>query len=482
MSSSDRVDSCLRKIRLREIMWMIFAVLLLAGEFVEAGEKPNIILLMTDDLGYGDTGFNGNTIIKTPHLDALAARGTVLTNFHSGGSVCSPTRGTCLTGRHHDRYGIWDANAGHLPTEEITLAEVLKAEGYRTGHFGKWHLGTLDKQKSSKGAKRNPELHYSPPALHGYDRSFVTESAVCTWDPGYGARAKNNPFYDDGVAVDPKDPESNLRGGDARVLMDRAIPFIESSINDETPFFAVIWFHAPHEDVEAGPEYLAMYADQPEEARHYYGCITELDEQVGRLVEVLHDRGVTENTMIWFTSDNGPEGVKVGQGRGYGTTGGLRGRKRALYEGGVRVPSFVVWPVVVASGEKCDGLMSTLDYFPTISQIAGVQHPVVRHLDGENVLGMLTGRELKRGRPIPFHYHDNYAMVSEDFKYMYHSKTDHAELYGRGDDWAEANDVSGQFPDVVESMRAALFEWQASARESHAGGDYGDESYRSAGP
>ncbi|HIG27373.1 MAG TPA: hypothetical protein EYQ50_06090 [Verrucomicrobiales bacterium] len=178
------------------------------------GSRPNIILMMADDLGYGDTGFNGNTIIKTQHLDRMAQDGVKLTHFYAGNSVCSPTRGTCLTGRHHHRYGIWTANKGHLPKQEITLARMLKEQGYATGH-----LGTLDKVISAKDANRKPEANFAPPWQRDYDRSFVTESAVNTWNPGSGSRSKDNPFYDDG-----KDSWPILAGKTDQ--HDKAIPFV----------------------------------------------------------------------------------------------------------------------------------------------------------------------------------------------------------------------------------------------------------------
>ena len=147
--------------------------------------SPNIILMMCDDLGYGDVGFNGNEIIKTPNLDKLASHGIRFTRFYAGGPVCSPTRGTCLTGRHYFRYGITHANRGHLPAQEMTLARMLKAFGYATGHFGKWHLGTLDPNYSGK-PNRNPARNYAPPWERDYDASFATEYAVPTWDPAVG--------------------------------------------------------------------------------------------------------------------------------------------------------------------------------------------------------------------------------------------------------------------------------------------------------
>ena len=147
-------------------------------------DRPNIVLLMCDDLGYGDVGFNGNRIIHTPHLNDMRAEGARFTRFCAGGPVCSPTRGTCLTGRHYSRYGVTHANAGRLPTEEITLARVCQEHGYRTGHFGKWHLGTMT--TSTRDSNRSGPEHadeYSPPWIHGFDACFSTEAKVPTWDP-----------------------------------------------------------------------------------------------------------------------------------------------------------------------------------------------------------------------------------------------------------------------------------------------------------
>ena len=146
--------------------YLSFVLFLLSTLIGFSQDQPNIILIMADDLGYGDVGFNGNSIIKTPHMDALAHDGLIFTNFYAGGPVCSPTRGTVLTGRHYSRYGIFSANVGHLPKEEITLQQLLKQEGYITGHFGKWHLGTLNKEISAKGKKRKPIENYAPPWDH----------------------------------------------------------------------------------------------------------------------------------------------------------------------------------------------------------------------------------------------------------------------------------------------------------------------------
>ncbi|MBK1879722.1 sulfatase-like hydrolase/transferase [Pelagicoccus mobilis] len=426
---------------------------------------------MADDLGYGDTGFNGNTLINTQHMDRLAERGVVLTHFYSGNSVCSPTRATCLTGRHHDRMGIWTANAGHLPNEEITLARMLKEKGYATGHFGKWHLGTLSKTESSKGAKRKPALNFAPPWLRDYDASFVTESAVSTWDPGLGKRAIGNPFYENGVAVDGED--ESLRGGAARVVVDRMVPFIEDAAEEGKPFFTVCWFHAPHEDIAAGPEYLKMYEGHAEGA-HYYGCITEMDEQVGRIVDTLEKTGQFENTLIFFCSDNGPEG-KEAKGRRMGVTDGLRGRKRALHDGGVRVPAFAVWPGKIEAGTRNDSILTTLDYFPTIADIVGYEMPDDRPIDGENVLDILQGEREWRSKSIPFRFSSkNSSIIRGKYKLLL---PEH-ELYDLSKDRAERKNLANMKPELVSEMKKELASFFESVEKSHAGGDYLGDSYK----
>ncbi|MCA9271088.1 MAG: sulfatase-like hydrolase/transferase, partial [Planctomycetales bacterium] len=252
---------------------------------------------MADDLGWGDVGFNGNQVIQTPSLDKLSHEGLRLTRFYSAAPVCSPTRGSCLTGRHPYRYGIFFANVGHMRQQELTLAELLREHGYATGHFGKWHLGTLTTEiaDANRGGPKNKE-HFSPPWENGFDTCFSTESKVPTWDPmrkpARGAGSAGWDALDDDAPSLPygtrywtngKEVTDNLRGDDSRVVMDRALPFMQQAARAGKPFFAVIWFHAPHLPVVAGPEYAKIYAKHDSHRRNYFGCITALDEQVGRL-------------------------------------------------------------------------------------------------------------------------------------------------------------------------------------------------------
>ncbi len=435
---------------------------------------PNIVLIMADDLGYGDTGFNGNQTIKTPSLDLMAQQGVIMTNFHAGGPVCSPTRGTYLTGRHYFRYGIYTANVGHLPKQEITIAEILKAKGYNTGHFGKWHLGTLSETVSAKGPKRQPKENYSPPSWHGYDTSFVTESAVSTWDPAIGSRAIDNPFYLDGVALEPTDP--TLQGGASKVVMDRALAHIKQSVSQHKPFFSVIWFHAPHKPVVAGPQYFKMYQGHGE-AAHYYGAITEMDDQIGRLRDTLKTLGVNDNTLITFTSDNGPEGKKQSPVNA-GSTKGLKGRKRSLYEGGVRVPTLALWPSHIKAGSIITEPTSTLDYLPTIAQLVDYKMPDNRPIDGSSLLPLFEQKPFKRVQPIPFRTKKVFGLIDGKYKLIRRNKSrPRLQLFDLENDPHEQYDISAANPERVSAMYKTFLMFNQSAKNSQQGGDYADDYF-----
>ena len=333
------------KLPLRSLYAVCTLSVLAFGSFAHAENgRPNVILVMADDLGWGDVGFNGNTVIKTPNLDAMAKNGLRFERFYAQAPVCSPTRGSVLTGRHPYRYGIFSANVGHMRPKELTLAEALKANGYTTGHFGKWHVGTLTKTvpDANRGGPKGA-AHFAPPSAHGFDQNFSTESKVPTWDPlvkpKVGARRTWwDPVKDPGNGVSygtaywskGKRVTENCSGDDSRVIMDRAIPFIRTAVKRKKPFFTIIWFHAPHLPVVAGPKYTAMYPGKGKYTQHYYGCITALDEQVGRLRAELRKLKVAQNTLVCFCSDNGPEGKA---GKAPGTAAHLRGRKRDLFRG-----------------------------------------------------------------------------------------------------------------------------------------------------
>jgi len=434
--------------------------------------RPNIILLMADDLGWGDTGFNGNSAILTPHLDAMAAGGIQFSRFYAGAPVCSPTRGSAITGRHPFRYGVFYANEGHLKDEELTLAEALQTLGYNTGHFGKWHLGTLTTEilDSNRGGPGS-EDEYSPPWDNGFDVCFSTEAKVPTWDPMVDPVTSEE--FGTRYWVGPGQYETeNLEGDDSRVIMDRVLPFVEQNLDDSTPFLAVVWFHTPHKPVVAGPEHRAIYAAFSEDEQHYYGCITAMDEQIGRLRDTLSQNSAAQDTLLLFCSDNGPEGDGLTD-RTRGSTGPFRGRKRSLLEGGIRVPGVVEWPGHIAQGRIEDTACTTSDFMPTILALLGSEIPdQPLPVDGINILPIIEGQVDQRAVPIAFESDNAKALIDGAYKILTEDGGATFVLYDLVNDPGETTDLANDLPAVVDAMREVLQTWEASCDASLIGADY----------
>lgn len=451
-------------------------------------QKPNIILIMVDDLGWGDVGFNGNQKIKTPNLDKLASKGFRLSRFYSAAPVCSPTRASCLTGRNPNRMGIPGANSGHMLKEEIGLAEVLKAMGYRTGHFGKWHLGTLTTQmKDANRGKAGDSTHYSIPSMHGYDAYFCTESKVPTYDPlikplEFDTAKGESLRYGWAAALEAKKEVEEygtwywsgieervlkeMEGENTRIIMDQVLQFLKR--NQKTPFFTTIWPHTPHLPVVAAKKYRDMYAGLSHEEQLYYGSITAMDEQIGRLWNYLAENGEAENTMIWFCSDNGPEN------RTPGSAAHFRGRKRSLYEGGLRVPAFMLWPEKFDQGKELDFPMYTSDYLPTILDFLEVEEKIHDYpLDGISLRYVFEGKKNKRQAGMGFmHRNGAKSWVNQQYKLISPKKDAAFELYDLLTDPSEENNLASQFPAILSELKRELEEWSASVERSNEGADY----------
>lgn len=463
--------------------------------------RPNIVLLMADDQGWGDVGFRSGAIARTPNLDAMAANGLRLESFHAAAPVCSPTRGSVLTGRHPLRYGVVAANRGHLPHEEITAAEILREAGYSTGFFGKWHLGTLttEVRDSNRGGPGSVE-HYSPPWEHGFDVVFATEAAVPTYDPM--SRPEEGGAWWNPI-VDPNSARpfgtaywsekghritENLEGDDSKIITNHAIRFIERSAAANQAFFVVIWFHAPHPPVVADAAHRKPYDQLPGRAQAHFGSIGALDDQVGRLRERLRSLDIESDTLLWYTSDNGPEGPDEQLATSPGRTGGLRGRKRSLYEGGIRVPTVVEWPGHIASQAMSrEGAVSS-DILPTLLDLLGVRMPDDRPLDGVSLLPIFKGQRLRRGEPIAFEYEEQVALIDGDYKGIRGGRDPTTwsgtlrgeapavdlefELYNLTTDSAESVDLASQQPQRAQRMVEHVRRWRASVQRSRAGRDY----------
>ena len=428
--------------------------------------RANVILVMADDMGWGDLGEGQTTL--TPQLDTMAANGLSFTRFYAAAPVCSPTRGSVLTGRHPSRYGITGANTGHMPADEHTLAEYLHEAGYATGHFGKWHLGTLttEKKDSNRGRKGKTK-HYAPPWEHGFKVCFSTEAKVPTLDPMVDP--KSGGVYGTAYWTGPKEEVlDDLKGDDSALIMDRALAFIAEVSDAGQPFFAVVWFHAPHRPVVASEEHLARHPDWKGEAQHYRGCLSAMDDQIGRLRAALREHEIADETMLWFCSDNGPEG----KNETLGTTCGLRGRKRSLHEGGVRVPGILEWPERVSAGTVTDVPAVTSDYLPTILGALGIELRDERPMDGLDLRAQLWGEDQERSRGIGFCSAKEQTWIHGNYKIHVRGKGEPVRLYDLRSDPGERDDLAQEDAERAERMRAALAAWSASCALSAAGDDY----------
>jgi arylsulfatase A-like enzyme len=437
-------------------------------------ERPNIILCMSDDQGWGDVGYNGHPVLRTPHLDRMSKEGIRFDRFYSTTPICSPTRSACLTGRHPYRYGIRFANIGRLGKEEITLPEVLRVQGYRTGHFGKWHLGSLTtKIKDGHRGRPGNEAVYSPPWENGYDECFVAESGVHTYHHE-GVYEEFGTHY--WAGPNQTVPADEVSGDDSTLMMDRALTFMEKAAEADTPFLAVIWFHAPHQPVVSAPPYTDGY----EEHTDYYGCITAMDEQMGRLRTELKRMEIEEDTMLWFCSDNGPTRVK----NSWGSAGGLKGGKRSLYEGGVRVPGLLIWPKIIKEPRVVTMPSSTSDYFPTVLDILGIPLPN-RPYDGISLLPLIKGEMTERPQPLYFEHcfrqslafvdenpENQTAVIDNRYKMLSIDGEKTYQLFDLLDDREERNNIADQHPEIVQRMLKELEAWRQSCRESALGKDY----------
>jgi arylsulfatase A-like enzyme len=450
---------------------------------------PNIVLVMADDQGWGDMAYNGDPVLKTPNFDAMAADGLRFDRFYAAAPVCSPTRGSVMTGRHPNRFGCF--KWGHsLRPQEITIAEALRTAGYATGHFGKWHLGSV-----RKGSPVNP-------GASGFDVWF---SAPNFFD--------NNPVMSDMGKAVPTEGESSM------VTVDRAIGFMRKCVQRKEPFLAVVWFGSPHGPHQAAPEDAALYADLPKAKRHFCGEITGMDRAFGKLREEIGTLGIRDSTMLWYCSDNGALGV--------GSSGGHRGNKGKIYEGGLLVPAILEWPAVVTRPRVTTVRCNTSDIYPTLLDIVDVEMDDQPPLDGVSLLPLIAGQMDRRPKPMGFwdypiggrstpskvwmaellaaqqagrepddreklrldagkiqktypadQFPGHAAWIAGDWKlHRMSGKNDkqRLELYNLASDPKETTDVLQQNGDRADEMKSALETWQRSVVASLNGADYASE-------
>ncbi|MCF7708322.1 MAG: sulfatase-like hydrolase/transferase [Verrucomicrobia bacterium] len=418
---------------------LLFAVGVDSDADAGAVERPNIVFILCDDLGYGDLGCYGNDIIKTPRLDELASKGMRLTACYAAAPVCSPSRAGIMTGRNPNRSGIRDwipHNSGiFLHTNEVTVAELVKSAGYRTALIGKWHL-------SSKMDGTEPR-----PDDHGFDYWFATQNNA--------APSHRNPvnFYRNG------EPVGALKGNSTTIIAEESIRFIQE--NKEAPFMLFVWFHAPHEPIATPEEFKAMYPEFEDTTKPvYYGSVSLIDHEVGRIIDVLDGLGLSNDTLVVFTSDNGPETLNryAGASRSHGSPGLLRGMKLHMFEGGYRVPGILYWPGTIEAGVECDEPVNGTDFLPTFCELAGVSVPDDVVIDGADVTPVFRGEPVDRETPLFWQYDRaiskpwEVSLRERRWKLLSNEGLDEFLLFNLRDDISETHDLTDEHSDVLDKL------------------------------
>ena len=472
------------------------------------GPRPNVILLMGDDHGWEETGYNNHPFVRTPFLDEMATSGLRLDNFYAQ-PVCSPTRGNVLTGRHPNRYGTFTPGRSIRP-QEITVAHLLREAGYATAHFGKWHVGPV-----KKGSPTNP-------GAMGFEE-WLSHDNFFEMDPVFSRNGG---------------PPQQFFGESSEILIDEVINYIEKKQPTGAPFFTVVWFGSPHEPYSGMETDLALYRDLPERYRDVmvsltsnetglrvkrplrdvlierYAEITAMDRSIGKLRNVLKTLGLRDNTLLWYCGDNGipSSGLRESQ---------FRGQKGKLYENGIRVPGLIEWPNGIPKPKVSTVSTVTSDMLPTLCALAGAKTPNIP-LDGINLVPLLNGTMKKRESPIMFwsfrtqgektakpyiapdlqegttplvkqmgglftrnfkNYHHPEiretdflgarAILVDDYKLVIDGdRNSGIELFDLKQDVGETNNLADTRPDLVGPLSTQLRQWQESVLNSLMERDY----------
>jgi N-acetylgalactosamine-6-sulfatase len=436
--------------------------------------RPNFVFILCDDLGWGDLGCYGHPHIKTPNLDRLAAQGTLYTQFYVSSGVCSPSRAAFMTSHFPARHRIH----GHLATPEQneargmpdwldarvpTVTRLLQSAGYATAHFGKWHLG---------GGPGAPD-----PGAYGIGDHRSVNS--------------NGPGWED-------EQDAYFRARSTRLIVDETIRFIEA--NRDSPFYVNVWTLLPHALLHPTDEQMAPYRQfAPGGTKFpykgamqiYYASVSDIDEQVGRLMNKLDELGLADNTVVFFSSDNGPEDIHIRNAShsGVGSPGPFRGRKRSLYEGGVRMPWIVRWPGHIPARRVDDvTVMGAVDFLPTVCSMAAVAVPDDLAPDGEDRSAALVGNAKQRTRPLMWEWrfivHGDtlnrspmLAIRDGKWKLLMNPDRSRVELYDIPNDPSELNNRAKRHPDVVTRLSKRVLAWQATLPEGPLQPGAGSNAY-----
>lgn len=412
-----------------------------------ARRRPNVVLIITDDQGYGDLGCHGNPVLKTPHQDRLHRESVRFTQFHVS-PVCSPTRASLMTGRYNYRTGVVDTYAGRsmMHPRERTLAEMLRAAGYRTGIFGKWHLGDNYPLRPMDRGFEESLVHYGGGIAQPSDPEFFE---------------RENTYFDPVLQHNGKAVKGC--GYCTDIFTDAALHFIAA--HRDAPFFTYVSYNAPHTPLQVAEEYAAPYraAGPDEKTAQVYGMIANVDQNVGRILDALDEMDLTRHTAVIFMTDNGAQDLGVGDR----FNAGMRGWKTTVYEGGIRVPFFARWPAALDGGRDVDRIAAHIDIAPTLLELCGATEEKPPAFDGVSLAPLLRDGEAARqwpDRTLFFQWHRgdtpeafrNSAVRTQRWKLV-----NGEELYDLTADPGETKDVAAEHPETVRELRAAYEAWFA---------------------
>jgi arylsulfatase A-like enzyme len=434
----------------RAMLWR-FAVGLCCIPALAAADldRPHVVLVMADDMGWGETGYNGHPVLRTPHLDAMAANGVRFERFYAGAPVCSPTRATVLTGRSNDRTGVEDHGYA-LRRQEKTVARALRDAGYATAHFGKWHLSGL--RGAGVPVLAADDYH---PGVFGFDEWLSVTN-----------------YFDRNPILGRVGGLEEFAGDSSEIIADEALKFIGRHCAAGKPTFTVIWYGSPHHPARAAEADMTGFAALDRTSQHHYGELVAMDRSIGTLRRGLRELGIAENTMVWFCSDNGglPEIAPT-------TVGPLRDFKGSLYEGGLRVPAMVEWPSVIKEARVTRHPAATMDIFPTLADIVRLPPEAVgAPCDGVSLRPLFDREIATRAVPIAFRYLGGLALIDNRYKLVSQKFTKGKfgpfSLFDLETDPRETKDLAAEQPEVLQRMRDMVMRWNESVEASAAGRDY----------
>lgn len=424
---------------------------LAAASQADPPRPPNVVLILADDLGWGDVGFNGRTEWATPNLDRLAGQGTLFTRWYTAAVVCAPSRAALLTGKYSIHNGV-SRNNDDLPADEVTLAEALKARGYATGLFGKWH----------HGKPRAGQATYVHPMDQGFDEFFGFTDATHAWE-----KFPTKLWH--GRALKP------VSGHSDDLFTDHAVDFLKR--HADAPFFLYVPYITSHFNIEAPEDEVALHRGKFREKdpnvplnATYAAMVTRLDKNVGRLLAALDALKLTENTLVIFTSDHGATFEQGNQGtsNAHDSNRPFRGQKRTVWEGGVRVPGVVRWPGHVPAGVRSKAIVHMTDVFPSVLAAAGAAPDPAWKVDGTDLLPIWTGKSSAPERTLFWEWRsegsDQLAALRGDFK-LVTVNGGRPELFDVEADPAERRNVIAEHPETAKRLQSELKAWIATARK-----------------